>query len=301
VSKGAVLATVIYALLLADATAVAGKAQVIVTVDEAASLPDGVAHEIQGALESRASLIHADLVEVHLTDLSADITVDGRARSIAVDDWRREGAARVVVTHALDLAGPPPDLPVPGVTARRTDNEAAAPASPSGGEAAPVAMRIVMSFAPLLSHGANSYDATAPGAEVSIGIRREDLRFSAFGRYAHGLLSEGGSAASATFDLLPAGLAVGWSWGSLEAAADVFVGTARLEASFGGSASSVTYGGGASLRWLGTLTSNLGWFAGAGADAFARRLVFEIGGQPLYATPRVSIYATAGLTFGFTP
>jgi hypothetical protein len=285
-----VVGTILFALLMADAPAVAAPPRVMVTVDEAASLPDGVANEIRGALESRAATLHAALVEVHLTDLSAEITVDGRSRSIAVTDWEREGAARVVVMHALDLAGPAPDLPV-----------LIAPPPPANPVAVAPGTSIVMSVAPLLSRGTNGFDALALGAELTVGLRRDEWRVGAFGRYTRGLMSNGGSAGSATFDLWPVGLAAGWSWGSLETAADVFVASERVEVSAGPAATAVTYGGGLSARWLGAFTPGLGWFAGVGADAFARRIVLEFAGDERYATPRVSIYATAGATFGFAP
>lgn len=282
--------TILFALLMTDASAVAAPPRVMVTVDEAASLPEGVANEIRGALESRAATLQAGLVEVHLTDLSAEITVDGRSRSIAVTDWEREGAARVVVMHALDLAGPAPDLPV----------LVAAP-PPANPVASAPGRSIVISVAPLLSRGTNGFDALAPGGELTVGLRRDDWRVSAFGRFIHGLEGYGGNAGAATFDLWPVGLAAAWSWGSLEAAADVFVASARVEPSAGPGATAVTYGGGLSARWLGTFTPGLGWFAGVGADAFARRIVLEFVGDERYATPRVSIYATAGATFGFAP
>jgi hypothetical protein len=230
----------------------------------------------------------------------AEIRVDSAFRSVPIDEWESGAAARVVVLHAVDLASPATVSPAPP-----PESDAASPTvvAVPGPPPAVSPTLLVVSAGPRFSRGFQRIDALTPGGELSVGVRRDRGRLSVGLRWLHGLSlgRDQGTANEATFDMYPATLTAGWSFWRLEATVEPFVGPARLTPAAGPSLTSVTYGIGAGLRWLGRPVAGIGWFAGVGFEGYGQRLSYSLGGTTVYATPRVAPYATLGVSFGAPP
>jgi len=290
---------VFFALVaLADPSEAAGAPQIVVSVEDGASLPDGVDREVRDALISRSAGLHAGLIQIHLRERLAEIRVDTVYRTVPIQEWESGAAVRVVVLHAVDLASPPTVSP----TAPPAPDEAppTVVTTPASAPATSPAV-LVVSAAPRLSRGVQDFDALALGAELSAGVRRGAGRLSVGLRWSHGFERDEGTANAATFNMVLGTLSAGWSFSRLEATFEPFIGGARVTTGFGPKTGGVVYGAGAGLRWLGRPLAGIAWFAGVGLDYYANRIRYEISGYDLYATPRVAPYATLGATFGARP
>jgi hypothetical protein len=289
---------VLLALIAQADPSEAGAPQVVVTVEQGAALPEGVDIEIRDALISRSAGLHAGFIRILLRQQVAEIRVDDTARSVPIEEWESGAAVRVVVLHAVDLASPPPAaVAAPAPPDEAPPTVVTAPAAPPPR----TPMMLVASVGPRVLRGVQHVDVLAFGAELSVGVRRGSARVSAGLRWARGLGRGDGTPNDAAFDLYLGTLTAAWWFLGVEATVEPFIGPARLTTAGGQSLNGFVYGLGTGLRAVGQPRAGISWFGGVGVDYYASRLVNDIAGSVVYATPRVAPYVTLGASFGASP